>query len=60
MMSVGYVLGGSGRRGAVEIDGEHTLAPDDRRQLKWSDFTDSDQLIGGVRGATTDDLASIC
>ncbi len=30
----------------------HTLAPDDRRQLKWSDFTDSDELIGGARAAT--------
>ena len=37
----------------------HTLAPDDRRQLKWSDFTDSDELIGGARAATTDYLASI-
>ena len=37
----------------------HTLAPDDRRQLKWSDFTDSDELIAGARAATADYLASM-
>jgi NTE family protein len=36
----------------------HTLAPDDRRQLKWSDFTDTDDLIAGARNATVDYLAS--
>lgn len=36
----------------------HTLAPDDRRQLKWSDFTDSDELISGARLATAAHLAS--
>jgi len=37
----------------------HTLALDDRRQLKWSDFTDSDALISGARDATADYLAGI-
>ncbi len=37
----------------------HILAPDDRRQLKWSDFTDSDELIAGARTATAEYLADI-
>jgi NTE family protein len=37
----------------------HTLAPDDRRQLKWTDFTDSDELIAGARAATDEYLAGL-
>lgn len=37
----------------------NTLEPDDRRQLNWSDFSDTDTLIADARVATTtylDDL----
>lgn len=31
----------------------HDLEPSDRRQLKWSDFSATDDLIGGARNATS-------
>jgi hypothetical protein len=37
----------------------HTLAPDDRRQLDGSDFTDSDELIESARTAAAAYLAGI-
>lgn len=37
----------------------HTLEPDDRRQLNWSDFGDTDDLIHSARAATTTYLEAL-
>ena len=37
----------------------HTLEPDDRRQLRWSDFSATDELIDNARRATSDYLHAV-